>query len=298
MRLIKLIKRTFSSLVKWWDTKHCDYFECSIGDIVLLRKTPSNNQLLLTSRLLDVEDYLSCRNTSFPHQNTISYKAYGSVHKEEVGNAHFRSLIESYLKDGYHKESFITCDADLNLMDGNHRMGIHLYEQISEVNVRMVHRQVKAVRGFDWYYKVGLPTPFIEEIFNKYFEIQNWLIDSGNTFIALMESSNNDEINPYKDLSRLTTPLRFYSTSFKLDGPEWNGMNDITWGGVMLFSLDNPEYYSNNGQLFSKRIDILRQLFQFRYGDRIHIVLTNNCLEGKRLYDRISLFLNNQNMLQ
>lgn len=140
----------------WRDEATCDRFECSVGDILLKRDVPNNNQLLLTTRLMDVEAYLSGKNKNFPYQNTISRKAYGEKHREEEGNKSFAAFIESYLKDGYHSDSYITCDNDMHLMDGNHRMGLHIYERIETINVRRIHRLIPFAYSADAYYSEGL----------------------------------------------------------------------------------------------------------------------------------------------
>lgn len=287
MRFIKFFRRLYSHLIKTWDKHHCDFLVCSIGDIVLRRQTPSNNQLLLTSRLMDVEDYLSGRDISFPHQNAISYKAYGNAHKEERGNTHFRTLIESYRKDGYHEDSYVTCDSDLVLMDGNHRMGIHLYEKISKVNVRMVHRRVKAGHGFDWYYKVALPSAFIDDLFKKYRDVQEWLIKSGNTFIALFDEPEDGDLSVESDLSHLTTPLRIIDGPFTFNEINGVDVSSVKWKKIVQFSLDNPKYYVQNGLLRSKRIDEIRSIMIRRYGESANILLSNNCLEGNEIYKRL-----------
>ena len=271
-----MLKKLYSSYVKWRDDHFCDFFQCSIGDIVLQRDTPSNNQLLLTSRLMDVESYMNSGNSTFPNQNRISYKAYGNAHMEERGNKHFLDLIKSYQRNGYRDDSYITCDNSLSLMDGNHRMGIHLFYEIDIVKVKMVHRKVIFEYGADWYYKVGLESVFMEHMYQKYADVQKWLVETGNTFCAIIRKNNTNDVlstmSPISDLKRLTTPLRVVS----IDD------DDII---ILQFSLLNPQYKFKNGRLVSLRAQEVLNIMKKRYGEQSDIEIGLSCYEGKKLWD-------------
>lgn len=254
---------------RWYDNATGDRFECGIGDILLMRDVPSHNQLLLTSRLMDVEDYLSGKDQTFPWQNTISRKAYGERHQEERGNRSFEALIESYKKDGYHSNSYITCDRNLNLMDGNHRMGLHIYEKIDTVSVRRVHRLIPFQYGGDWYYQVGLPAIFIDKIYRRFKEVQNWLVESGNTFCIVLEGDADDIENMMLIIPRLCEMLKDRKT---------------TKGRLVQFRMQTPKYDVVKGKLVSRRAQEIEMILKSRAANRLDIKVTNNCLEGKELF--------------
>lgn len=183
----KLLVRPYSWCLRTYDCFTADRIECSIADIILQRgDVVKENQLLLSSRLCDVEDYCDRGLAGIIHQNTVSRKTYGATHKEEGGNRPFAALIESYKKNGYNPSSIVTVDSDMTLMDCNHRMGLHLYEKIEKVNVRRVHRRPPYQYGVDSFYALGLETVFLEKLHAKYQAIQQWLIGSGNTFCAVI----------------------------------------------------------------------------------------------------------------
>ena len=263
--------RFYSSLRQWKDNISSDKFECGIGDILLLRNVPSENQLLLTSRLLDVEAYLSGENQSFPFQNTISYADYGEKHREEVGNRSFKRLIESYIKEGYHSDSYITCDEDMNLMDGNHRMGLHIYERIERVNVKRVHRLVPFQYGGDWFYDKGLKAEFMEKIYLRFEGVQKWLIESGNTFCAYLKGENvfmNDAVSVF---SRLCTVLNVIDLK---DNRR-----------LIQFSMSSPQYSFKDGKLYALRVQTIKRILEKQFaGEEIDI--SYNCLEGKTLFNK------------
>ena len=284
--------KLYHRLLFFYNEKTCSRFECSIGDILLKRGEVLNNQLLLTSRVLDIEMFLSGKDQSFPYQNAISYKEYGKNHREEGGNRAFRALIESYQKDGYHNDSYITCDKDMELMDGNHRMGLHVYEKIEFVNVRRISRKIPFPRGAEGFYKKGafgdlLNSDFMERIFERYETIQKWLVDSGNTFCAVAGEINCKGQNPLDDISRLVLPLK---KTYKPFEGVVNGIN-ARWSGYLLFSLNIPSYNVKNGRLYSEMAIQIEDLMKERYGGNIPIILSHNCSEGKKMFEAIKCLI-------
>lgn len=282
------ITRFYFVIRKWYDEKTCSRFECGIGDILLCRGIPLHNQFLLTSRLLDVESYINGDDKYFPFQNAISYKAYGKAHREAYGNKTFQALIESYKKDGYHSDSFVTCDRDMELMDGNHRMGLQIYNRLERVNVRRIKRKINFPFGTDDYYTTGLYgdkliSPFLEKIWKKYEEVQSWLIESGNTFCAVVGETDLPNMNPLEDLSHLVKPLKIIKKGFYCD---IDGIN-ARWAGFIQFSLNQPNYDVEKGELLAKRAVEIERIMQSRYGDAFPIRISHNCLEGKRLFDLV-----------
>lgn len=273
-RLLKALRvqKIYSAVLKLYDRLFSVKFECSIGDIILKRSVPQNNQLLLTSRLLDVEEFLDRGNEKFPYQNAISYKKYGIDHKEQRGNFHFKELIDSYMKKGYQSESYITCDKNLSLMDGNHRMGLHLYLKIENVYVRMVSRSVKFQYGGDWYYQVGIPTDMMEKIYSKYDEIQDWLVESGNTFSILLESNCTIDNNIIADIKRIVNVLNV------LDKTK-NGV----FSKLIQFSMNDPRYFVSNHQLRSLRAFEIESVIKSRMKDIGRVKISKNCLEGRNM---------------
>lgn len=222
------VYQLYSKYTRWRDNATCERFECCLGDILLQRDAPNNHQLLLTSRLLDVEEYLESGNDTFPYQNAISYKTYGTNHQEEAGNKAFKALIESYKKNGYRSDSYITLDKDMVLLDGNHRMGLQIYEKLEKVSARMLRRKVNFEYGGDWYYRVGLPTTFMERIYTRYAEIQKWLIEKGMTFCALSDAKGEEREALISDARHLTTVLAVHPFCESVEYHQ----NSIVGGGI------------------------------------------------------------------
>ncbi len=129
------LRKLKNTLINSYDRFTSQTATISIGDIINQRIDIENNQFLLTTILLDIEDYCNRGIQSFNWQNTISRKAYGEKHREQDGNKAFSRLIKSYQEKGYDLSSFFTVDSDLRLLDGNHRMGMNLFMGIAAINV-------------------------------------------------------------------------------------------------------------------------------------------------------------------
>lgn len=211
MNINKTLKRIYRFILDTYDEFTMDKFECSIGDILLKRGQIYSNQLLVASRLLDVEKFYGGDN-SFYFQNTISRATYGKHHNEIGGNNSFTKLINSYKSVGYDPSSFLTVDEDVALMDGNHRTGLNLYHQVETINVHRVHRVVESKQNTDTYFNLGLNSSFIHQLYAKFDDIQEWLINTGNTFVACVSNSTNETVdNIVEDLNKLCNVLRINS---------------------------------------------------------------------------------------
>lgn len=266
------VGKLYNKLYDLYDSASCKKIECSIGDILLLRDVPNGSQLLLTSRLLDVDAYLGQGDETFPYQNTISRKKYGNNHNEEGGNSSFKALIESYKKFGYNQDSYITCDKNMVLMDGNHRMGLQIHEHIEKVNVRIVGRKWPDTEALDSYYERLFPTAFMERIFQRFSEIQKWLIGNGMTFCAYLKSENQEGINLLNDMRHLCNVLDVKETKCE--------------GVIVCFSMFNPQYIVKDNQLFSNRAAKIENILIGRKCAGDEVIVSKNCLEGKQLYDK------------
>lgn len=274
------IYQLYSKWMRWRDNIACERFNCCLGDILLQRDVPNSHHLLITSRLLDVEEYLEKGNESFPYQNAISYKTYGNNHQEEVGNKAFKSLIESYKKNGYRTDSYVTLDRDMILFDGNHRMGLQIYEKLERVSARMLKRSIKFEYSGDWYYRVGMPTIFMEKIYSRYEEIQKWLIEKGMTFCVLSDVKSADREDLINDTKHLATVLDVH-----LFDNQINYQQNSLHGGVLIqFSCMQPEYISYKGNLISKRAKKIQAILESRLPNQ-KIIVSNNCMEGMEIFN-------------
>lgn len=196
----------------------------SVGDVILQRGGIDHCQFLLSSRFLDVKEYIENNDSSFRHRNTIARVRWGKNHKEEIGNKHFSSLIESYKVNGYNSSSCIKVDRNCRLIDGNHRMGTNLYFKINDISVRLVKRESNFAKNIDFYFQNKLPTEYIEEVLRGYHLIQEWLVESGNTFCCIIEN--------FKQTKQLLSDLKILTNVLSIKSCNSFSNKSIVWGGV------------------------------------------------------------------
>lgn len=272
-----------AALINLYDRATAKKATISVGDIVNLRTEIESNQFLVTTRLLDIEDFCEKGIKSFYWQNTISRKAYGEKHRELAGNAAFTRLIESYKENGYDPASEIVVDKDLRLLDGNHRMGMNLFEEIETINVRVLKRKSHNPTAIDWYLKVGLESEFIAKVLEKYSSIQQKMMDSGNVFCAVLP----DEALA-RDFVHLTNRSRVDVFS-GLPVTMWRGDRLPTQGMLIRFTLHEPQYYTSSGNVYARRAEQIRDMIQSR--TEHPVIVACNCLEGKALFEQIKPYI-------
>lgn len=200
-------------LVDLYDSRMAQSCSASIGDIMNLRRNVEHNQFLATTRYLDIKDYVKYNKQTFVWQNTISRAAYGNKHRKEEGNIAFSKLITSYQSKGYDPSSLFIVDEDMRLLDGNHRMGMNLYTDQHKINVRVLKRKSKNPSNLDWYLQKKISTDFLKKVYNAYLQIQEWLIETGDTFCCIVpENEKLSELDLMVNIKsvhryRLQSPL-------------------------------------------------------------------------------------------
>lgn len=278
-----ILKKIKSTLVNLFDRFTAMNATISVGDLVNQRLEIEHNQFLLTSRLLDIEAFCNQGEVSFPWQNSISRKAYGSAHREEDGNRAFTRLIHSFQEKGYDQKSFFTVDHDLRLLDGNHRMGLCLFMDIYTINIRVLRRRVPVPKTIDWYLDVGLDSSFVKSVVDKYREVQKKMVESGNVFCAVLQDSEL-----LLDLSFLTKVEKVDSFSGG-DNAVFEGRKLPVNGVIVRFTLYNPQYCIKHGKVYSKRITEIKKIIQKR--TKNIVIFSQNCLEGRNLFNLVKPYI-------
>ena len=65
-------------------------------------------------------------------------------------------------------------------------MGMCLFMGIDTINIRVLKRRVPVPKTIDWYLGVGLETSFVKNVVEKYKDVQNKMVASGNVFCAIL----------------------------------------------------------------------------------------------------------------
>ena len=194
---------------------------------------------------MDIKDYVEYNKQTFACQNTVGRVAYGNEHWEEEGNIAFSRLIKSYQSKGYDSDSLFIVDKDMNPLDGNHRMVMNLYADQHRINIRVL--KSKDPDNLDWYLQKNIIS-FLEKVYDAYLQVQEWLIETGDTFCCIVSESVK--------LSELELMVNIKSIHRnRLQSPyAWEGEILIEKGKFIQFTLYAPEYMIEDSKAVSKRI--------------------------------------------
>lgn len=276
------IKGKLIDIYDRWTAKNC---MVSIGDVMNCRGNIEHNQFLVSTRVLDIEDYCEKGIKNFKWQNTVSRAAYGESHREDDGNKAFSNLIRSYVENGYDSSSIFTLDENGRLLDGNHRMGMNIYTGVSLINVRILKRKSKNPKTIDWYLAKKIDSSFIQTVLDKFDSIQELLVMTGNTFSAIVKDV--DDFDDYDSLVQIKRTRRFSDVTSKI---MWGGYNLPENGVLIQFTLDDPAYKFVDGNLISMRIEEIKKIIRARCGSDDRIQMCRNCKEGKVIFDALEQY--------
>lgn len=117
-------------------------------------------------RYLAIENYFGKNDFGFElyrkMQDARIAPGYG-----ESAERQFRELIGSYVSQGYDCNSCITVDKNLSLIDGSHRLALHLYMGIENIRVLVVPAAKPVDYTVDWFFQNGFTDSEIDRILAK-----------------------------------------------------------------------------------------------------------------------------------
>ncbi len=117
-------------------------------------------------RYLAIEHYLGENDFGFDlyrkMQNARVHAGYGTDAERQ-----FRALLDSYREKGYDSGSTIVVDKNLSLVDGSHRMALHLYFGIEDVSVVIMPVRKPVDYSIDWFFQNGFTNGEIDRILAK-----------------------------------------------------------------------------------------------------------------------------------
>ena len=254
----------------------------SIGDIMSKRGSMDGIQMVVASRLLDVEAYRNNGDESFKYQNLLSDK--NEQYDLSVGNRKFKDTIESYLTKGYDGMSRFLLDNDFLLRNGTHRTAMHLHLKIYTAKAFVMNRKYF---GFDILYdkyRQNLPSHIFQAIISKLNMIQEQLIADGVSFNAVIpqDMSLFDCVSLYKEDIHVKKEICINPPS---DYNYCHGDVVLSFDGIsryklVLFTLDNPQYEIVSGKLESQKMQVLNVQERFFF--------SRSCYEGKQVFDSLT----------
>ncbi len=279
--ILKLARRCYSIWIDIYDFLTSKIYEISLGDIMLKRANIDSCQFTTATRLLDVKHYFETGEIDFPYQNNVSKMMWGGRHDEERGNRSFVQLIKSYEKNGYNN-SLLEVSSKLVLLNGTHRVACSIFFKYNNIRVKRLCRAF-AINDIPFkQLELGLSPTFVKEVLSEFDKMQDYLINTGNTFVILVTDSIYSIIDA--EIRYLVNVLRVASYVSREKHIIYNGK-------LIQFSLPNPNYtVSPNGKIISLYAAELSKSYSKRFKDSI--IISKSCLEGKCLFDSIDILMN------
>ena len=251
----------------------------SIGDIMRLQNNDIEyGQFTVVSRLLDIKGYYQNTIPEFKYQNEIGYACWGTAHDKEIGNEKFKNIIISYAEKGLIKNNSFFVSKTCRLIDGTHRLALNIYHGIMDAPAVEYIRVNKYISGIEWAENHNLPSWLIKDIKNEFFELQNLLLDCGESLCFVIKAKHKEKAEAlYSEMQKKVDVDRKYC------------FQDSDFFYVIAqFHLNNPKYYfSRNGVISSKYIEeINKELIKKAYNkaDILELKISSNCIEGKSIY--------------
>lgn len=274
-----------------------DYFtskvvKCSIGDLMLLRDEMYENQFLVASRVCDIKKFVCDKSDVFPFQTEISSMKYGlGNYNASFYNDRFKNLIISYKENGYKDDFPLMVDKMFRLADGNHRLACNYFFGIEEIRVEFTQRIIPYKVGIDSFLNSGLSESFLKTVVAAYERIQKELISRGDCFCCLTSDLFIIDLLAYsvKILKNVVVVLKE-----EIVLPDKTNVHPGRLF-LTLFSLSSPNYCQKDGCLYSERVVEIRRILDKKINfdkkcDKV-LFLSNNCLEGYKLYNQIKKYI-------
>ncbi|MBQ7634149.1 MAG: hypothetical protein IJS89_01055 [Bacteroidaceae bacterium] len=265
------------SLRNLYDYFTAEYILFPRADLLHLRGEVDQIQLVVTSRILDIQNYMN-GDKSFYFQNRISTALFGDKHDQPLGDSRFSALIESVKANGYDNEhSLLTVDRNFTLVDGTHRLAIAFWANIPYVRVKVVRWKSNHKKVADWFLNPLFSTADLSRIRKAYAENEERMFQSGLCFCCVIKTAQLDLAEQVaQDVSNVTQVVY---------------QKPLSSGGLIVgFWVDYPMFYVNKGKLVSRRVEQIEKMLQMRYPMlRDKMTFAYNSVEGQEAFKEFSM---------
>ena len=159
-------------------TKRGNIVKISVSDLLhLYYKNSKMQRLDIIVRICAIENYYGLNIDGFK-----IYEKAQSIRKNKdfavEAAKKFRQLIKSYENYGYDKDSLISLDNELKLIDGSHRIAMAIYHRFPTINALIVPDNYSVDYSVDWFIKEDFPDTWLKVISEKENEIWKRYKDS------------------------------------------------------------------------------------------------------------------------
>jgi hypothetical protein len=287
-----LVEKGFKDMVNFEISKeikcetHITQVQLNIADVFFNKFNLFGkfNRYDIIVRYMAIENYYGNNETGFELYKKMQDKRIG---EGEARLIEFQKLMLSY-ENGYNETSSIILNATLNLIDGSHRMALHIYKDIKKINcICDPLDTIERDYSLDWFYASGFTLNEIKLIQEKYNEICKKL-NTGFmcTIWSPVTEFYNDIINEmsyYGDVSEINTVYFSNDHEFNTivkgiyysdDIAEWKIEKKLdfmkNYKKTILFMklrIDNPFFRikSKTGFPLSRYMERVKYVFRERY---------------------------------
>lgn len=130
------------------------------------------NRYDMIVRLLAVEEYYGKNNYGFDLYLRMQ-GVRSACKKAQKGAERFKSLIESYEKNGYDHNSRIELDKNLHLIDGSHRLALAMYHNIPVITAKVRSYSLDVYYSIEWFKVNDFTDEECDILKAKYIELYN-----------------------------------------------------------------------------------------------------------------------------
>ena len=123
----------------------------------------------------------------------------------------------------------------------------------------------------DGYYLKDISSKFLSKIHQQTLMIHQNLVSQGICFCTSAKSLNTQQLKQFvDDIKALVQVEKVFYRDKEI---------------LVLFSLKAPQYIIKNKTLISQRALIVKEILSKRYNHNVEFSISNNCLEGKMLFN-------------
>ena len=246
------------------------------------------NRFDIIVRYIAIENYYGINKTGFELYEKMQNKRIGDG---EARTSQFKELINSY-ENGYNDTSKISLNTTLKLLDGSHRLALHIYNGINNINGICKHFDTHEPEySLDWFYANGFTLSEIKSIQDKYYEICKKL-NIGLTCtiwppVADFYTDITNEMSYYGEITDIN--IMFFSNDYEFESvvkgiyhsddiAGWKIQKKLDYMKdynktilIMKLRTDNPFFRikSSTGLPLSRYVERVKYVFRERYKNSI-----------------------------
>ena len=170
MEIHKIKASVLNKLNQWKINKESREIEIDAREMILQQNFAEGyNRLDIVVRYLAIEEYFG--------KNQIGYDLYLKMQAKRKNQdtfeetvmrlERFKEIILNWKENGYNPKSKISCDCNLNLLDGSHRLALALYFGTLKMYCTCYGYEKKIEYSLNWFIEHGFNQEEINQILNK-----------------------------------------------------------------------------------------------------------------------------------